>query len=334
MYYSVIIPLYNKRKYIRRSVYSVLGQTFSDFELIVVDDGSNDGSSQEIEMIIDNRLHIINKDNGGVGSARNRGITAANGKWVVFLDADDAWYSDHLSELSTIIKEYPESGMISTKGIETTELKYHNIEKLSTHSSVNIIDYFLEASKNIGIINASTVAIRRDICEKIGGFLDYKAGEDLEYWARVALKYPVAVSDRVTSLYFRDTGGTMQQINNEKRSKKFNASSLRDFSASIATICDEGEINSDIWKNSSIRSYINSRIYNAIKGALYRDDVVSAREYSVFIQSPFNAKGYIYKLFLGLPDVIVYHILQIAKFIKKTKSRRSWRINNGGVARK
>jgi len=276
MLFSVVVPLYNKRKYIRRCVDSVLEQTFSDFELIVVDDGSNDGSSQEIEMIIDNRLQIINKENGGVGSARNKGILASTSDWIAFLDADDAWYPDHLDELYNIIKRYPQAGMISTKAVETSESTLHAIEQRKEHSSIRIIDYFFEASKNISVINSSNVAISRDVCKKVGGFLHYKAGEDLEYWARIAMKYPVAVSDRLTSLYFRDTGGVMQQIHSE-HNKVTSISSIRDFSPSLATICEAAEKNPDIWKNYSIKTYVNSRIKNAIKGALYRGDFVAAR---------------------------------------------------------
>lgn len=88
---SVVIPLYNKVKYIQRTIKSVLNQTFSDFEIVVVDDGSTDGSISAINNYCGNnaKVRIISKENGGPSSARNRGVIEANGEWIVFLDADD-----------------------------------------------------------------------------------------------------------------------------------------------------------------------------------------------------------------------------------------------------
>lgn len=89
---SVIIPLYNKQDSIIATIKSVLSQTFTDFELIVVNDGSTDNSLTIIESIQDERIHIFNKANGGVSSARNYGVNVARGEWILFLDADDLLY--------------------------------------------------------------------------------------------------------------------------------------------------------------------------------------------------------------------------------------------------
>jgi glycosyltransferase involved in cell wall biosynthesis len=305
MFFSVIVPLYNKRKYIRRCVDSVLGQSFTDFELIVVDDGSTDGSHEEIAVIDDERLRVILQENQGASNARNKGMSSAKGEWIALLDADDAWFYDHLEEISKIAKEYPEAGLISTKGKETTQRTINNIERESFDYSRRRIDYFLEASKNIGVINSSTAVIRRDVYESIGGFLHHKAGEDLEYWARVALNYPVAVSDHVTSLYYRDTGGIMQQIHSEHSHKVNSISSVRDFSASLATICEEAEKNPDIWKNYSIKTYLNSRIQNAIKGALYRNAPNTAKHYAGFMIKTLNYRFILYYLIKGVPAIVL-----------------------------
>src|SRR5687767_11003972 len=91
-WFSVVVPLYNKRSFIRRAVVSVLSQSFTDFELIVVDDGSTDGSFEEIRDIADPRLRLIHQRNQGEGLARNTGMAAARGVWIAFLDADDMWF--------------------------------------------------------------------------------------------------------------------------------------------------------------------------------------------------------------------------------------------------
>lgn len=92
---SIIIPLYNKEKTILRCLNSVLGQTYKEFEVIIVDDGSVDNGVFIIEnSISDKRVKIIKQKNGGVSKARNTGAKAANGNWLVFLDADDYWLPD------------------------------------------------------------------------------------------------------------------------------------------------------------------------------------------------------------------------------------------------
>jgi len=95
--YSIIIPLYNKERQIARTLDSVLAQSVADFEVIVVDDGSKDGSAEIVKGYSDPRIRYIKKENGGVSSARNRGIQEARGEWILFLDGDDRLMQDALS---------------------------------------------------------------------------------------------------------------------------------------------------------------------------------------------------------------------------------------------
>ena len=88
---SVVIPLYNKEKYIKRAIESVLNQTFQKFEIIVVNDGSTDKSAEIVQNIKDPRIRLINQKNAGVSAARNRGIQEAKYEYIAFLDADDFW---------------------------------------------------------------------------------------------------------------------------------------------------------------------------------------------------------------------------------------------------
>ena len=110
---SIIIPLYNKEKNIERTIKSVLGQTYTNWELIVVDDGSNDNSAYVVRSFLNcGRIKYIYKDNGGVSCARNLGINESNGDWIIFLDADDYLLSNALSILYELVKKY--NTLIST----------------------------------------------------------------------------------------------------------------------------------------------------------------------------------------------------------------------------
>ena len=108
-YFSVIIPLYNKENFIENTIKSVLNQSFTDFELIVVDDCSTDRSLNIVKEIINNKIRIINHDlNSGLSSSRNTGITNSRGNYIAFLDADDLWKETFLEEILNLINEFPE----------------------------------------------------------------------------------------------------------------------------------------------------------------------------------------------------------------------------------
>ena len=101
---SVIMPAYNSEVYIRESIDSVLAQSFTDFELIVVDDGSTDATASIVESYADNRIRLIRQANQGVSAARNTGIEAARGEFITFLDSDDLYYPDFLKTLYHLIR--------------------------------------------------------------------------------------------------------------------------------------------------------------------------------------------------------------------------------------
>lgn len=129
---SVIIPLYNKENTIERTIRSVFSQSFTDFELIIVDDGSTDNSVAEVERIEDDRILLIRQKNGGPGKARNSGAKIAKGDWILFLDADDELIGNALSLMMDEVKKYPDADIIDFGGYiregEELRLRYHPIE--------------------------------------------------------------------------------------------------------------------------------------------------------------------------------------------------------------
>ena len=107
--FSVIIPTYNREDFINSAIDSVWGQTFSDFDLIVIDDGSTDRTRESVEEYQDSRLRYFYQNNKGVSSARNRGIKESKGKYLAFLDSDDTWVDTKLERTAEYIKKFPDT---------------------------------------------------------------------------------------------------------------------------------------------------------------------------------------------------------------------------------
>ena len=112
MLISVVIPLFNKADAILSAVQSVQSQTWTDWELIVVDDGSTDGGAHLVAALSDSRISLVSQANAGVSVARNTGLLRARGDWVALLDADDYWREDHLARLAELALRYPDAAML------------------------------------------------------------------------------------------------------------------------------------------------------------------------------------------------------------------------------
>lgn len=117
---SIIIPLYNKEHCIRQTLFSILSQSYRDFEIVIVNDGSKDKSVDVVNSINDDRIRLINKENEGVSKTRNRGIKEAKGEWIMFLDADDLLIEDSLQALVSLLKKYPNSNVLCGNYITRT----------------------------------------------------------------------------------------------------------------------------------------------------------------------------------------------------------------------
>ena len=116
---SIVIPLYNKAPYVRRALDSIAAQTFTDFELIVIDDGSTDDGAAIVEKYLDRRFRLIRQANAGPGAARNVGIAQARGEFIAFLDADDEWLPNYLAEGLRLFEEFgPEVASVTSGYIE------------------------------------------------------------------------------------------------------------------------------------------------------------------------------------------------------------------------
>ena len=205
MIISVVIPLYNKQDSIARTLECVLNQTYQDFEVVVVNDGSKDRSAAVVEQFTDARIRLIKQTNGGVSAARNRGISEARGEYVAFLDADDVWLPDHLANLESLIINYPQCRAWSTSYVNNENGVDHPIilNKLPFGGESGVLsNYFEVCSCSHPPVWSSAVCVEKSLLKEIGGFpVGVTSGEDLLTWARIAIKTDWAYSMKATAVF-------------------------------------------------------------------------------------------------------------------------------------
>lgn len=204
---SVVIPLYNKESLVGDTIKSVLNQTFQDFEIVVVDDGSTDNSVSEVEKINDPRIRLVRQQNAGVSAARNRGIEEAKGEYIAFLDADDQWDKYYLETQENMIERFPECSLFATNYYfkdDDGSIRYPILHNLRIDGEDGIMDnYFEIASNSTPPIWTSAVVIRKTAFRIIGGFPEgIKLGEDLLVWAKLACEFKIAYCKKYLATYY------------------------------------------------------------------------------------------------------------------------------------
>ncbi|EDM43383.1 hypothetical protein SCB49_01472 [unidentified eubacterium SCB49] len=203
---SVIIPLYNKEKDIAKTIDSLLKQTVKDFEVIIVNDGSTDGSLEAVKKYADDRFYIYDNQNQGVAKTRNFAVTKATTEFVAFLDADDYWHPNHLEMLLNAVALFPEANWYAT----AYEKKHTSSLVTSMRSPIRdeksgwcgLVDNYFKNSLVDALAWTSAVAMRVSFFKALNGF-DYAitngAGEDTDLWLRAALKSPLVFCNTITA---------------------------------------------------------------------------------------------------------------------------------------
>ena len=205
--FSVIIPLYNKEREIKRAVISVLAQTVKDFELIIINDGSTDNGPAMVQEINDPRIKLISQENRGVSAARNRGIAEAKNELISFLDADDEWTADYLETIRRLRKKFPDAGLYATNYQFKKPQGYFKLPKIKAIPASPweglIPDYFKSAYLGQPPVFTSATTVPKQILRIVGNFKEGEVlGEDIDLWARIALEHPVCFTRKFCSIYF------------------------------------------------------------------------------------------------------------------------------------
>lgn len=222
MKFSVVVPLYNKAPYIEFTLNSVLNQSFSDYEVIVVDDGSSDGGAELVQRIAmsDARVRLVRQMNGGVSSARNTGITAAIGEWIAFLDADDWWHPDYLVTQAAAIAAMPDVEMAATllRNMPDSNpwcpLPWPALPLTTT--LVRIDDLPTRWMQGTPFFTSSIV-IKRECLQRLSPcfVVGESYGEDLDLWFRVAEVSDIAHTLVPLVAYRTEAVGSLSKINGQ-----------------------------------------------------------------------------------------------------------------------
>ena len=212
MQVSVVIPLYNKARYVRRCLESVVAQTLSDFETIVVDDGSTDGGDRIVESFPASNVRVIRQANAGPGAARNRGLLEASGKYVAFLDADDEWLPEYLATAVRALEATPQAAAVTSSYVEEPDGRsveslwrrrgiapglHQATPELSPERLVHIVAY----------MRPCTTVARTETLRAFNGYYDRDRclyGEDAFLWLQVVLNTPVLFSFEPLARIHRD----------------------------------------------------------------------------------------------------------------------------------
>lgn len=212
IFFSVVIPLYNKQNVIVKTLQSVMLQTYENYEIIVIDDGSTDDSfsvaKQFLEADLNVESRVIHKENAGVSSARNRGILEAKYDYVALLDGDDLWEENYLEEQVKLIQDFSKAKMWGVNYAETYLGKM--IRKVPTGLQEKyrgyIDNYFQIEGRVSDLFNSSAIVIKKDVFEQIEGFDErIRYAEDNDMWFRIIATNKVVFYDEYLVKYQQDT---------------------------------------------------------------------------------------------------------------------------------
>lgn len=203
--FSVVIPVYNKEAFLQKTIESVLQQSFTDFEIIIINDGSTDRSADIIKQFKNERIKNFHQENQGVAHARHRGIQEATSDHIALLDADDLWLENHLSTLKESIDLFPKAALYATNyKIRYTKevIRPTRFSNFDAQEKVTQIQNYFQVSLLDNLVWTSASCFKKETYFKIGGFNSlYKTGQDLDLWIRFALSHQIIFHSTASMIY-------------------------------------------------------------------------------------------------------------------------------------
>lgn len=291
-FFSVIIPLFNKENFIEATLKSILNQTFTDFEVIIVNDGSTDNSEKIIAVFKDPRIRSFTKVNTGASSARNYGIAKVQSNYISFIDADDYWYPTFLEEIFGKINRFPDIKVFSAAiEIETSKRTFPAHYSIKKTGDYEIVNYFTASTKET-VICTSCAVFNKTVFEEIGTFdTSIKSGQDTDMWIRVGLKYSVLFSWKILARYVYDE-------NSLSKNKNY-----------LNTKVDFLKFNEDEKINPNLKKFLDlNRFSLAIKYKLAGNKMLFENHYSAIELKNLAVKK---KILLLLPSFILRQLIAL-----------------------
>lgn len=217
---SVIIPTFNREWALKEAIESVLGQDYRNKELIIVDDGSTDNTG-DILNAYENRITVVRQKNAGVSAARNRGIRAATGPYIAFLDSDDCWLPGKLTSQMAFFNSHPDATICQTEEIWIRNGVRVNPKKRHKKPSGMIF----EKSLALCLVSPSAVVMKKSLFEMVGTFDEsLPAAEDYDLWLRVSCRFPVYLIDKHLVIKY---GGHTDQLSGMSGLDKYRLQALK-----------------------------------------------------------------------------------------------------------
>ncbi|PNW27389.1 glycosyltransferase family 2 protein [Formosa algae] len=200
---SIIISVYNKERHLKATLESVINQSYKNFEIVVVNDGSTDNSLNVLHQIKDPRIRIFNQSNLGASAARNRGIKEAKTDYIALLDGDDIWLSDYLQQMVEMIKSHSNANVFACAIANTYTKKTVPVSyNFEDSEIIKIRDYFKSSLNSYTLLTSSSTIFKKEIIDTVGWYdTSIKSGQDTDMWIRIGMHYQVVFLNKVLVHY-------------------------------------------------------------------------------------------------------------------------------------
>ena len=305
--FSIVIPLYNKENYIEKTLHSVLNQSYLNYEVIIVNDGSTDKSVDVVNQFSNKKIKIINQSNQGASSARNRGIAEASNQWIALLDADDIWLKNHLKELEKTINLLPKADMVGNAYEIILHKTFHKkpIYSKSLPCVPAYIDNYFSYSLIDRLFITPAIAFKKNKFENVGGFdPNIISGQDTEFISRFAINFILGYNPNITVINLKETEN--------------NLSTTRDIYAKTVFI---NKLRKYEKTNPSLKKYLDiNRFSLALQSKINKDFQLYN---SLAINIDFNNLTLKQKVLIKIPGIVLIFLKKIQVIMIKLKIYKS-----------